>query len=203
VAIAHSVSLMIGFANYSGCLLIPLLAQVSGRGYGLGLGPAGSGLLIAPGCVVMVGTGAVSGRLRHRLQSRMLLAVGGITAACGLLLVASAPGDRLVIVLASTVLFGGIGVAVASMSNLVVDAVPSRQTGEATGVNTVARIIGSALGAQIAVTILASGTHGDSPASRGAFVTALVVSAALALASALVALAIRPPGEIDKNYADD
>jgi hypothetical protein len=84
-----------------------------------------------------------------------------------------------------------------------VDAVPSRQTGEATGVNTVARIVGSALGAQVAVTILAAGTHGGGPASHGAFVAALLVSAAAAVLASVVALAIRPGTAIDKNYADD
>jgi MFS family permease len=204
VAIANTVSLLVGFANFAGCLLIPLLAQVPARGgYGLGLSPAGSGLLIAPGCATMVVMGALSGRLRHRVDARTAIAAGGIACALGLVLVAVSPGSRVEIAVASAFLFGGVGVAIASMANLVVDAVPSRQTGEATGVNTVARIVGSALGAQVAVTILAAGTHGSGPASHGAFVAALLVSAAAAVLASVVALAIRSGTAIDKNYADD
>jgi MFS family permease len=204
VAVANSVSFLVGFANYSGCLLIPLLAQVpNGAGYGLGLGPAGSGLLIAPGCLTMVVMGALSGRLRHRVEARSVIVVGGIASALGLILVAASPGSLVEIAIAAALLFGGVGVAISSMANLVVDAVPSRQTGEATGVNTVARIVGAALGAQVAVTILATGTHVDGPASHRAFVTALLVSAALALLWSAVALGIRERVVIDKNYADD
>jgi MFS family permease len=204
VAIANVVSVLVGFANYSGCLVIPLLAQVhSGAGYGLGLSAAGSGLLIAPGCVAMVVMGAVSGRMHHRIQPRIAIAIGGITSAAGLLLVAAAPASRFEIALASVFLFAGVGLAISSMANLVVDAVPSAQTGEATGVNTVTRIVGAALGAQVAVSILAAGTHGGGPPSLRAFVIALGVSAALAVAASLVALAIRPAPGIDKIYADD
>ena len=204
VAIANSVSLLVGFANFAGCLLIPLLAQVPAHaGYGLGLSPAGSGLLIAPGCVTMVVMGALSGRLRHRVEPRVAIALGGIASALGLVLVAVSPGSRIEIAVASAFLFGGVGVSIASMANLVVDAVPSRQTGEATGVNTVARIVGSALGAQVAVTILATGTHGSGPASQRAFVAALLFSAAAAVLASVVALAIREGTAFDKNYADD
>ena len=50
----------------------------------------------------------------------------------------------------------GIGAAFASIPNLIVNAVDERQTGEATGVNTIVRNVGSAVGAQVGGTIIAA-----------------------------------------------
>ena len=40
------------------------------------------------------------------------------------------------------------------MANLIVEAVPQHQTGEATGMNTIMRTVGGAFGAQIAAAIV-------------------------------------------------
>lgn len=203
VAFANTASVLVGYASYSGFMLIALLAQVpSGASYGLGLGPAGAGLLMAPGCLAMVLMGALSGRLRHRVQARTVLAIGGVAAAGGLVTIALSPGSRVDVAIAAALLLGGVGLAIASMSNLVIDAVPSGQTSEATGVNTVARVVGAALGSQVAVTILAAGTHGESAPSQRAFVFAFLVSAVFALSASAVGFGIKPR-PFDKNYADD
>ena len=44
----------------------------------------------------------------------------------------------------------GIGLAFAAMPNLIFDAVPQSETGEATGFNTLVRSVGASLGSQIA-----------------------------------------------------
>ena len=48
----------------------------------------------------------------------------------------------------------GIGLAFAAMPNLIFDAVPQSETGEATGFNTLVRSVGASLGSQIAAAIL-------------------------------------------------
>ena len=50
----------------------------------------------------------------------------------------------------------GIGLAFASMANLIVESVPPEQTGVATGMNAIFRTIGGALGGQISATIIAA-----------------------------------------------
>ncbi len=49
----------------------------------------------------------------------------------------------------------GVGLAFAALANLIVQNVRQDQTGVATGVNTVMRTLGGAIGAQIAATFLA------------------------------------------------
>ena len=62
------------------------------------------------------------------------------------MLLAVAHSERWQVYLASALLGVGIGLAFASMSNLIVEAVSSEQTGVATGMNTIMRTVGGALG---------------------------------------------------------
>jgi hypothetical protein len=59
-------------------------------------------------------------------------------------------------ILWSCVMSAGVGAAFASIPNLMVGAVDAGETGEATGTNTVMRNIWSAVGAQVAGTIIAA-----------------------------------------------
>ena len=55
----------------------------------------------------------------------------------------------------STLLGIGIGLAFSALGNLIVQAVPPHQTGVATGMNTVMRTLGGALGGQLSATFIA------------------------------------------------
>ena len=61
------------------------------------------------------------------------------------------PFDMLI---SSTLLGIGIGLAFAALGNLIVQAVPPSQTGVATGMNTVMRTLGGALGGQLSATFI-------------------------------------------------
>ena len=49
----------------------------------------------------------------------------------------------------------GIGLAFAAMPNLIIDAVPPEETGQATGVNALVRSVGASLGSQVTAAVLA------------------------------------------------
>ena len=79
----------------------------------------------------------------------------------------------------------GIGLAYAAMANLVVQAVRQDQTGVATGINTIMRSLGGAVGAQISASLLAGHTilGGRFPAESG-FSDAFWLSGAVAAGGA-------------------
>jgi sugar phosphate permease len=67
-----------------------------------------------------------------------------------------------------TLLIGiGIGLSYSPLGNLIVGAVPAEQTGAATGMNTVARTVGGAIGAQLSATFIADNMHGLYPTVTG------------------------------------
>src|SRR4029077_12974844 len=95
-------------------------------------------------------------------------------------------------ILVATTLMGiGIGLAFAATANLIVENVTPEQTGVATGMNTVTRTLGGALGGQIAATFLAQFTgFADRPTDH-AFTLAFGMCT-IALIAALVACRLIP-----------
>jgi sugar phosphate permease len=89
----------------------------------------------------------------------------------------------------------GIGLSFAAMANLIVEAVPPAQTGEATGFNALTRSVGASVGSQVTAAILAGSAVAGSPlASDSGFTAAFLVCAAGSAVAAGVALVI-PRGE--------
>jgi hypothetical protein len=81
------------------------------------------------------------------------------------------------------------------MANLIVEAVPPGQTGEATGINALTRSVGASIGSQVSAAILAGSAAASSPlATDGGFTAAFLVSAAVAAVAAGLAVLI-PRGE--------
>jgi MFS family permease len=91
----------------------------------------------------------------------------------------------------ATALLGiGIALGFASMSNLIIEAVPAEQTGVATGMNTNIRNIGAALGSGIATSLVIGGLLPDGYPKEHGYVLAFGVSAVAMVVAALAALAI-------------
>jgi EmrB/QacA subfamily drug resistance transporter len=195
VLLTNVATLLVGFGMFGSFLLIPQLVEApETSGYGFGLGATGAGLLLVPGSLLMLFAGPLSGALGTRLGSKVPLALGAAVTAAGLLLLGFEHSSRLSVAAGAFVLFGGIGLAFAAMPNLIVEAVPPAQTGEATGVNALLRSVGASLGSQVTAAILAgSATAGASP-TDGGFTLAFVISAGIAVLAAIVAVVI-PRGE--------
>jgi MFS family permease len=192
VLMTNLATVLVGFGMFGSYILIPQLAETSSRtGYGFGLSATGAGLLMLPGALVMLVIGPASGVLGARLGNKIPLALGGLVTAAGLVLMGLAHGSQLEILVFNLITSVGIGLAFAAMPNLIVDAVPRHQTGEATGFNAVVRSVGSSLGAQFTAAILAGSVLASTnlPSDDG-YTTAFLVSGAVALVAALTSLAI-------------
>ena len=86
----------------------------------------------------------------------------------------------------------GIGMSFASMANLIVEAVPQHQTGEATGMNTIMRTVGGAFGAQIAAAIVTGHLEPGTSFPEEAGFTEAFAMGSIALLIALGAAALIP-----------
>jgi MFS family permease len=187
-------SALIGFGMYSTFILVPQFAETpSSNGYGFGASVTQGGLFLIPLTIAMLVVSPLAGRLAGLVGSRVPLIAGAIVSAGSLALLAFAHGQRWQIYLATFLLGAGIGLAFAAMANLIVDAVPADQTGVATGVNTIMRTIGGALGSVIAVTILAGSELADKLPSNRGYTLAFAVSALSLLVATGAALLVPRP----------
>jgi MFS family permease len=183
---ANLAAFLLGGGLYAWFLLLPQFAQLpTSTGFGYGASVVAAGLYLLPCAVGMGVLGSLAGRVERRFTSRRALIAGAAISAvaCGLLTLTSRhPYDMLV----SSTLFGvGIGLAFAALGNLIVQAVPPSQTGVASGMNTVLRTLGGAVGGQIAATFVASHVVHGLPALTG--FTSTFTMSALFLAGCVVA----------------
>jgi len=146
---------------------------------------------------VMLVAGPFAGVLVRRFGGKVPLSLGAFISAAGLLLMALDHGSQGAMVAWNVVLSIGIGLAFAAMPNLIFDAVPQSETGEATGFNTLVRSVGASLGSQISAAILTGSViAGSALPSDDAYTTAFLVSAGIAAVAALVSLAIPRAGDL-------
>jgi EmrB/QacA subfamily drug resistance transporter len=180
---------LLGAGMYAAFLLLPQFAQLPRiTGFGYGSSVVEAGLYLLPCALGMGLLGSVAGRVERRFSSRLALIAGSAISAvaCGWLVLASRPVDMLI---CSALLGIGIGLAFAALGNLIVQAVPADQTGVASGMNTVVRTLGGAVGGQVAATLVVGHTMHALPRLTG-FTDTFALSALLLLICVLAGLVV-------------
>ncbi|MEU6349120.1 MFS transporter [Streptomyces sp. NPDC047072] len=187
----NAVALLFGAGMYALWSFLPGFVQTpTAAGYGFGASVTAAGLLMLPMLVAMFFSGVLSGRLEPVVGAKPLLMTGAALGAlaCGIL---AAWHDEQWQIAVVAGLFGlGIGLAFASMANLIVGSVPADQTGAATGMNANIRTIGGSVGAAV-TSVLVTGTLQPSglPYESG-YTHGFTLLAVLCLAAALAALLV-------------
>jgi MFS family permease len=186
----NAAAFLVGAGMYSSFVLIPqFVSEPSSSGYGFGASVSQAGLFLAPSTLGMLLLGPVAGRLSERVGSRVPLILGGLTTTLSFVLLAVAHSEHWQIYLASAILGAGIGLAFASLANLIVEAVPPEQTGVATGMNTVMRTLGGSVGGQIGASVLAGSVVAGVPTEAG-FTSAFAIAAGACALATIAALAV-------------
>lgn len=189
-------SALAGYAAFSVFLAVPKIATVrralpaalSGKvHYGLALPLTAVGLVMVPiGLGVLTGgpTGGVLGR-RYGGKWPFVGGLAMVGAACALL---AGLHDQLYPVGAWLFLLGaGFGLSVGAAGTFVTEAAPEGSTGVATAFNSLVRLVGGGVGAQVATIIVISGRYpGTAVSGQWAYVSVFAVAAALGTAGALV-----------------
>jgi EmrB/QacA subfamily drug resistance transporter len=187
----NAVALLLGFGMYASFILLPQYVETPSRaGYGFGASVTGAGLFLVPSTLAMLLMGAQTGRLEKRFGSKPPLLAGALVTASSYVLLAVARDERWEIYLAALLLGAGIGLAFASMVNLIIENVGPEETGIATGMNTVTRTVGGAFGGAIVASILAESVGASGFASSEGFTLAFAVCAIALLSGFVVGLAI-------------
>jgi MFS family permease len=162
-------SIMFGFGMYATFVLIPqMVQQPRSSGYGLGSSATQAVLYLLPSNIVMLVASPVSGRLAGRYGARVPLALGAAGAGGGFALLTFLHHDDVHLYAGSLLMGLGLGLGFPAMANAIA-AVPAAQTGVATGMNTIARLVGGAVGAQAAATLVASTASTEGVPSEGSF----------------------------------
>jgi EmrB/QacA subfamily drug resistance transporter len=195
---ANLTAFLLGAGMYASFIVFPLFAQLpESTGFGFGASAVESALYLLPSTLGMVVFGSAAGRIAARFGSKAALVAGSIVTALAFLWLAvwhARPYDMLI----SSALLGiGIGLSFSALGNIVVQAVDEHQTGVASGMNTVMRTIGGALGGQLTATSIASHTQDGLPTVTG-FTYAFVLSTIFLVVCAGAAMLV--PGRHSSAY---
>ncbi|MFC4020220.1 MFS transporter [Micromonospora sp. GCM10011542] len=185
------VALLYGGSMFSLFAFLPQFMQIpTAAGYGFGASITQAGLLMLPMVVAMFVAGILAGRLESRFPAKAQLATGaGINVVAAALLTV-AHDTRWEIVIAGGLVGLAIGLAFASMANLIVGSVPASQTGVATGMNANIRTIGGAIGAAVVSGVITAHPQASGLPREAGFTEGFLVLTVIALAAAIAALAV-------------
>ncbi|MGW5747169.1 MFS transporter [Amycolatopsis sp. NPDC003861] len=190
VLLTNIASAVFGFAMFAMSLVLPQLLQLpAATGYGLGKSMLAVGLVMAPSGLVMMALAPVSARISATRGPKTTLMLGAVVVAAGYGLGVVLMSATWHLVLISSIIGAGIGLAYGAMPALVMGAVPVSETAAANSLNTLMRSIGTSVSSATAGLILARLTISFGPAtlpSQNGFRLVLGMGSA----AALIALAV-------------
>jgi EmrB/QacA subfamily drug resistance transporter len=178
----NAAAFLLGAGLYASFIVFPQFAQLPTKtGFGFGASVVVSGLYLLPATIGMTILGLKAGAISARFGSRAALLAGTLFSTASFVMLAVAHSHPYELLIAASLLGVGIGLAFAALGNLIVQAVPSEQTGVASGMNTVMRTLGGALGGQLSATFIAENTANGLPTVTGFTETFLMATGFLVL----------------------
>jgi MFS family permease len=177
---------LFGMGMFAAFSIVPeFVEQPRATGFGFGASVTGAGLFLMPAAVTMSLLGPLAGKVERRTGSKRGLIIGGACATTGYVLLAISHAVHWHLYAEMAIVGIGMGLGFAALPNLILNVVPHEQTGAATGINTIMRVLGGALGIQICATFIAQhvARPGGPPLSSGFDIAFWFCAAALAGAS--------------------
>lgn len=185
------VALLFGVALYSIFAFLPEFLQTpSSAGYGFTASITESGLIVLPMSVTMFVFGVLSGPVSVRFGAKAVLIAGSTISIVPFLILAFAHSAIWEISVAMLALGAGFGLAFSAMSNIIVDAVPSSQTGVASGMNANIRTIGGSIGAAVMASVVTSAALPSGLPKESGYTSGFTMLAAAAALAAFAGLLI-------------
>ncbi|HWO64085.1 MAG TPA: MFS transporter [Umezawaea sp.] len=191
VLLTNLASAVFGFAMFAMSLVLPQLLQLpTSTGYGLGQSLFVVGLVMAPSGLVMMVMAPVSARVSRTSGPKTTLVLGALVVAAGYGLAVVLMAEIWQLLLVSSVIGAGIGLAYGAMPALVMSAVPVSETAAANSLNTLMRSIGTSVSSAVAGVVLAQMTitlGTTAFPSQTGFRVVMAIGAGAALAAAVIA----------------
>jgi MFS family permease len=145
------------------------------------------GITLMPLAFGSIAASKISSPLTARIGPGRVLSAGAIIVGLDMLYLAFTRTYRWELMIATFVLGIGVGLTFAMMPALIIRSVPPTETGSATGLNQVLRLVGGSMGSAASIAILSAHVQGDSfiPADSG-YTVAFAAGAILCFIAAFV-----------------
>ncbi|MEU8729509.1 MFS transporter [Streptomyces tendae] len=167
--------------------LVPQLLDERGDGYGFRASATEIGFYLLPGAIAATLAGPLGGIGDRRFGSRAVVNTGVVMMAVGLLALAAVHSEVWHVVVGKVLIALANGLCVTAMMTSTATAVDPDDTGIATSLILVSRVLGSAVGGQLGGALLTAGTPaGSEVAAESSYVTGFVVAGIVVLSALFV-----------------
>ena len=192
VLLTNLATIFVGMGLYFGFLGLTQFVQVDRATAGYGFSASvlhASVVYLLPGALTGFVTATLSGRFIDRLGARPVLVSGALTGVVGFLWLALAHSQPWQVIAAGIWTNAYISLAYGALPALVVSEVDGGETGVATGVNAIARTVGSAIAAAVVAVLLGRPLATTGMPPEHAFVT-IFIAGAVTAGMAMVLIAV-------------
>ena len=191
ILLTNAASVLAGFAMYANFLgTAPYVEAPALTGYGFGASALVGGLCLVPSGFTMIVLSPLAAKLITRRGARFTLILGCILVTGGYALRLVLTSELWQVMLASTVAAAGGAIAYSAMPAMILQASPASEAAAATGLNTLARAIGTAFASAFATGMLGAFTVAIGNATFPAKMAFQVFFVCGALASIVAAVVI-------------
>ncbi|OAH12780.1 MFS transporter [Streptomyces jeddahensis] len=167
--------------------LVPQLLDERGDGYGFGASATEIGFFLLPGAIAASLAGPLGGIGDRRFGSRAVVNAGVVMMAVALLALAAVHTEVWHLVVGKALIALANGLCVTAMMTSTATAVDQGDTGIATSLILVSRVLGYAVGGQLGGALLTAGTpSGSDTAAESAYVTGFLIAGAITALALLV-----------------
>jgi MFS family permease len=192
IMLTNLATIFVGMGLYFAFLGLTQFVQIPPEAAGYGFGATvleASVIYLLPGAVTGFLVALVSGRFIDRFGARPVLVIAAAVGITGFLFIALAHSAPWQVIVASILANAYISLGYGALPALVVSEVTKGETGVATGMNAIARTIGSAIAAALVAVLLGRTASGTSVPAESSFVVIFTGGAVTgALAMVLIAL---------------
>ncbi|MFD7700224.1 MFS transporter [Streptomyces caelestis] len=184
---ACALTLLICLGTSMAVYLVPQLFDETGDGYGFGAGATQIGFFLLPGAVAATLAGPLGGIGDRRFGSRAVVTAGVVVAAASLVALAAVHTEVWHLVVGKALIALANGLCVTAMMTSTATSVDRSDTGIATGLILVSRVLGYVVGGQLGGALLTAATpSGSDVAAESAYVTGFVIAGAVTASALLV-----------------
>ncbi|MFI1705001.1 MFS transporter [Streptomyces griseoruber] len=155
VLFTNLASLAVGFAMYGIILVLPQMVQLPTQtGYGLGRSVAVAGLAVAPGGIIALFLPNIAARISESRGPKTTMVIGALLITAGYVFLLIAHSRLWHFFVAPILISGGVSFAFGAAPAIILMNVPRHESGQANGINNLARSLGTAISAAITAAIL-------------------------------------------------
>ncbi len=207
ILLTNLATVFVGMGLYFAFLGLTQFVQIPREAAGYGFGATvleASVVYLLPGAITGFLVALISGRFIDRFGAQPVLIVAAAAGITGFLFISLAHSAPWQVIAASILANVYISLGYGALPALVVSEVAAGETGVATGMNAIARTIGSSLAAALVAVVLGRTASGTAVPMESSFVAVFVGGAATAaLALMLIALSrvrARPADTVEARY---